>query len=112
MEWTDFVIRIAPVTVAAYVPHGVVLGPLVAQAIVDAESRGERDGPWKKTYVLEVVTDGVIALNAARGVEMFDPSAVYVAVGQAIDDTIAFVNLLDNRPGASLRQLGKVGGDA
>lgn len=97
MNWLDLVKLIAPIVVAATVPHGAVLGPLIATGISDAEQLAGAKGAEKKAHVLELVTDGVIAINTAKGIDVFDPAAVGVAADRAIDDTIEIVNLISRR---------------
>jgi hypothetical protein len=97
MNWLDLVKLIAPIVVAATVPHGAVLGPLIATGISDAEQLAGAKGPEKKAHVLELVTDGVIAINTAKGIEVFDPAAVGAAASGAIDATVTIVNLISRR---------------
>lgn len=94
LNWLDLVKLLAPIVVAATVPHGAVLGPLIATGISDAEQLMGASGAEKKAIVLGLVTDGVIAINAAKGTEVLDPSAVHVAASEAIDLTVRMVNLI------------------
>lgn len=95
LSWQDLVKLLAPIVVAATVPHGALLGPLLATGISDAEQLVGATGPEKKAHVLKLVVDGVLALNTAKGHDVLDPSAVSVAAGQAIDATITVVNYID-----------------
>jgi hypothetical protein len=99
LNWLDLVKLIAPIVVAAVVPHGAVLGPLLASGISDAEQLAGATGVEKKAFVLSMVTDAVIGLNTAKGTEVLDPSAVSVAAGQAIDTTVSIVNLIHSNRG-------------
>lgn len=99
LNWLDLVKLIAPIVVAATVPHGAVLGPLIATGISDAQQLQGASGTERKAIVLGLVTDGVIAINTAKGTEVLDPSAVHVAASQAIDTTVSIVNLIHRKRG-------------
>jgi hypothetical protein len=93
--WAKFVdvLKMVGVPVLSMIP-GVPMGaiPFVLDGIQAAEAIQGADGPTKKAKALAIVSDGLNALNTAKGEVVVDPVAVSGAVGNGIDAVITTVN--------------------
>lgn len=95
-QWFDLLKMIVPTLVAAAVPGGVVLGPVVLKGMEDAENLKKANGADKKAHVIALVTDAVIGINTAHGDTVLDPATTVAAAGSAIDLTIAMLKLVEH----------------
>jgi hypothetical protein len=89
----SLVAMFVPSIIAAVVPGGATLGPLVAAAIASVETLlGAGTGPAKKAAVLTTVADAVTVLNTAKGTTVLDPTVTAAQVGAGIDLAIGVIN--------------------
>ena len=93
----------APSIIAAVVPGGALIGPLVADAMTTVEAlMGAGTGAAKKASVLATVGDAVTALNTAKGKTVLDPTTTVAQVGAGIDLTISVINTIQGLQTAAL----------
>lgn len=91
---------VSPILAAAGVP--VALIPLVNAGIQEAETiHGSDSGTVKLSHVINLVTIGANAANAAAGKTVINATALTGTVTQGINTAIAVVNLVhDQTPAA------------
>lgn len=92
IDWLALVKALAPVVIAATVPHGDMLAQLVIQGITEAESAVGKSGPEKLAIAQSVVDTGIAGVNAAAGKQKIDPAAVHQIVAEGISTTVDIVN--------------------
>jgi len=101
-KFEAFVKMFAPMIIAAVVPNGAVLGPVIADAIVAAETlHGSGTGSSKKAAVLAAVGDAITVLNTAKGTVVIDPATATAQVSTGIDLTIGVINDIKTAQGAA-----------
>lgn len=91
-KWLSLALKLAPIVLAGVPGIPVVLVPLIAEAITDAEQIAGASGTEKKKHVLETVTAGIVVVNRAKGTQVMDPAVVTSVVSPAIDTTIGVIN--------------------
>lgn len=92
INWLALVKALAPTIIAATVPHGDLLAPLVVQGITEAESAVGKSGAEKLAIAQKVVDTGIAGVNAAAGRQKIDPVAVHQIVAEGISTTVDIVN--------------------
>lgn len=96
MNWSELLAHVGPAVLkTANVASAVI--PLAIHAMREAQSLPGASGPKKKAHVMALITDGVTALNEARGKQVLDLQATRDAVSDGIDTTIAAINLVTQR---------------
>lgn len=92
-KWLELLKQIGPIIVAATVPGGAILAPIIVSGIATAEQIPGASGPEKKQHVIELATAAAQGINAAAGKPVIDPVTVQQVAGSAIDTVVGSVNL-------------------
>lgn len=94
VSWLDILKFIGPTIVAAVVPHGRDLAPIIVDAITAAEQLKGATGADKKAHALTLVEQGAAGANAVAGKTLIDPKEAASTAGVAIDAVVKTVNLI------------------
>lgn len=82
----------APMIVAAVVPNGEELAPLITEAIVAQEVlSGPGSGAAKRAAVVKAAATAAKIANTAKGVTVLDPMVTAAQAGAVCDLTISFI---------------------
>ena len=77
--------------------------PLVVNAITAAERLTEARGAEKKTYAMDLVSDGLSVAEAASGRNILDDAAVRDCTEKVIDAVVALFKVIETRERADAR---------
>ena len=92
MKWLDLLKAIGPAVVAAVVPGGPVLAPIIVSAIAEAEHIKGATGAEKKAHALNLVAAGAAGVNAVANKVVIDPSQAVAAAASGIDSVVGAIN--------------------
>lgn len=92
-KWLQILELVGPIAIAATVPGGQVIAPLIVTAIKSAEQLQGADGPTKRAHALEIVNSG--AQVAAQLGAKLDANEVTATAGAAIDTTVGVINIIN-----------------
>lgn len=93
-KWLDVLKTIGPMVVAATVPGGAVLAPIIVHAIAEAEALPGASGQEKKAHALELVKAGAEGVNAAAQKQVLDPQLVHDTAENGIEAVVGAVNIV------------------
>jgi hypothetical protein len=85
---------VGPSIISAVVPGGPVIAQLVTDAIGKAQQIPGATGSEKKSFALQVITDGALSVNAGTGKPVLDNAALVNAASQGIDAVVSAVKLV------------------
>lgn len=91
-KWLELLKTLGPVVIAATVPHGAVIAPVIIQAIAEAEAIRGASGPDKLAHVVTIA--GQAAEIAKEAGVKLEPSEVTAAATNAINATVGVVNIV------------------
>ena len=91
-KWLEILKNVGPIAIAATVPGGAAIAPLVIAAIKSAEAIKGATGAEKKAHALEIVQAG--AQVAANYTDKIAPAEVTVTASAAIDAAVGATNII------------------
>ena len=99
-KWLDLLKTLGPVVVAATVPGGAILAPIIVGAIAEAEKLPGATGAEKKAAALKLVKAGAAGTNAVAGRVVVDPTEAGTAAEKGIDTVVTVVNIAHKAAGS------------
>lgn len=97
MNWLDLIKALAPIIIAAKVPHGSVIAPLVVNGISEAEAIKGSSGSEKLNHAVNLVNVGIDSYNAISP-KPLDKDAINKTIGDGISTTVDVANLIHKSP--------------
>jgi hypothetical protein len=92
-DWLRLVTLLAPVVLMA-VPKAAPIAPYVIAGITEAEQIKGASGPDKKTHALNVVEDGIKAINAVTASNKVLPAEGRAIAADVIDTVVMITNIV------------------
>lgn len=92
-RFADIAKVVAPVVLSVVPGVPPVLGPIIAHAIIDAQSLPGASGAEKKAHVLAIVGDALAVADVA-GKPIGDASVIVPAVSNGVDAVVSTVNAI------------------
>lgn len=94
MSWLDLVKQLAPIIIAAKVPHGDVIAPYVVTGIESAEAlKNSKTGEEKLQHSIEITNTFVDGYNSVAPNKL-DKNAINATLGSGISTAVMIANLL------------------
>lgn len=87
---------IAPMIVTSIDPKLAPLSTAIGAGIAEAESIPGAQGSDKLQHVLNLATDAAQGVNSATGKTVLDPTEFQASATQAINTTVAIINLVQS----------------
>src|SRR5579859_6329969 len=100
MNWSVFAHlaqMLAPMIITTLNPKLAPLAGAVAQGIAEAEQIPGAKGSDKLQHVLNIADQAAAGVNNAAGKQVVDPATLHEASTEAIDTTVAVLNLLNSK---------------
>ena len=94
LKWIDLVKVLAPMIIGLINPKLAPVAVAISDGIAQAEQINGATGPDKLKYVLATANDAAVAVNTTMGKTILDPSELNTAVTDAVNTTVAVINLV------------------